>query len=45
MVPGVGHPLAPKRCLEAVAVGVHGLELPGGHLRQCDELRDEGLDT
>ena len=36
--PGVVGILLPQHAAEAVAVGVHSLEHPGGHLRQCDEL-------
>ena len=41
--PGVVGILLPQHAAEAVAVGVQSLEHPGGHLRQCDELPDEGL--
>ena len=40
--PGVVGILLPQHAAEAVAVGVHSLEHPGGHLRQCDKLPDKG---
>ena len=44
-VVGLGEMSAPlpQHAVEAVAVGVHSLELLGGHLGQRDELPDEGL--
>ena len=42
MGPGVVGGSLAQDAAEAVAVGVHGLVLPAGHLRERDELPNEG---
>ena len=42
MGPGVVGVSLAQDAAEAVAVGVHGLVLPAGHLRERDELPNEG---
>ena len=42
MGPGVVGVSLSQDAAEAVAAGVHGLVLPAGHLRERDELPNEG---